>query len=75
MKAVLDRAAALLLGLFACLAPAMEDSAGIAAVPTVSVFWVIAFMALFVGVCVWIAIAIWRSERRDDPKRQQDPSS
>jgi hypothetical protein len=75
MKAVLDRAAALLLGLCAGVAQAVDEGGALAPEPTVSVFWVIAFMVIFFVVCAWIGIAIWRNERRNDPKRGQDARS
>lgn len=40
--------------------------------PVVSTLWVIVFLALFVAICAWIAIAIWRNERKDRAGREQD---
>jgi hypothetical protein len=72
MKVVVDRVVAMMLGFFACVAQAaMEDgSAAAAAEPTVSVIWVVVFLAIFVGICAWIGIAIWRNERKNAGKAQ-----
>ena len=69
MKAISDRVLATLLSLFAgtCFAQAMEESAASAPEPTVSVVWVIVFLGLFVFICAWIGIAIWRNERKNRP--------
>ncbi|MGH8638024.1 MAG: hypothetical protein ACREUX_11825 [Burkholderiales bacterium] len=65
MKAMSDRALAILLSLLAstCFAQAMDE--GAAAAPTVSMVWVIVFLGIFVVVCAWIGIAIWRNERKN----------
>ncbi|MPZ43217.1 MAG: hypothetical protein GEV05_07440 [Betaproteobacteria bacterium] len=67
MKAMSDRALAILLSLLAstCFAQAMDEGAAVAPAPTVSVVWVIVFLGIFVGVCAWIGIAIWRNERKN----------
>jgi hypothetical protein len=67
MKGISDRILAILLSLFAgtCFAQAMEEGAASAPEPTVSVAWVIVFLAIFVGICVWIGVAIWRNERKN----------
>jgi hypothetical protein len=67
MKAIYDRVLAILLSLFtgACLAQAVEEGAASAPEPTVSVVWVIVFLGIFVGICVWIGVAIWRNERKN----------
>ena len=72
MKVVFDRAVAMMLGLFACVAQAaMEDGgAALAPEPTVSVVWVLVFLAIFVGICAWIGVAIWRNERKNAAKAQ-----
>jgi len=68
MKVAVSRVWMLLLGLFAAVAQAAVQEGGEAAYapePTVSVVWVIVFLALFVGICVWIGVAIWRNERKN----------
>jgi hypothetical protein len=67
MRTISDRVLAILLSLFAgvSFAQAVEEGAASAPEPTVSVVWVIAFLGIFVGVCVWIGIAIWRNERKN----------
>lgn len=52
-------------------AQAVTDGVG-APGPTVSALWVIVFLALFVAICAWIAIAIWRNERKHRAGREQD---
>ncbi|MCC6532198.1 MAG: hypothetical protein IT531_06595 [Burkholderiales bacterium] len=65
MKSVCIRFLSLVLTLFAPLAgAAMEEGGALAPEPTVNVVWVGVFLVLFVGVCVWIGVAIWRAERR-----------
>jgi hypothetical protein len=67
MRIISDRVLAILVSLFAaaCFAQAVEEGAASAPEPTVSVVWVIAFLGIFVGVCIWIGIAIWRNERKN----------
>ena len=71
MKAMSDRILAMLLSLFAsaCFAQAVDEAAAGAPAPTVSVVWVIVFLAIFVGICAWIGIAIWRNERKNRASR------
>ena len=33
--------------------------------PLVSVVWVWVFVAVFIGICVWFGIALWRAEKKD----------
>ena len=64
MKAIWNAVFALL----ACLplfARASEEAANLAPEPTVSVVWVGVFVALFVGLCVWFVIAMFRAERKN----------
>ena len=78
MKAILDRAAAFLFALVAanCFAvQAIEEGAANAPEPTVSVVWVIVFLLVFVGICAWIGIAIWRNERKNRVADQQNGRS
>ena len=72
MKTIFDRVVAMMLGLVACVAQAaMEDGgAAMAPEPTVSAVWVVVFLAIFVGICAWIGIAIWRNERKNAAKSQ-----
>jgi heme/copper-type cytochrome/quinol oxidase subunit 2 len=74
MKATSDRILALLLSLCAgaCFAQAMDEGAAHAPEPTVSVVWVIVFLAIFVGVCTWIGIGIWRNERKNRASSQEN---
>ncbi|MCC7080549.1 MAG: hypothetical protein IT530_07750 [Burkholderiales bacterium] len=67
MKAVFDRVLAMVLSLVAgtCFAQAIDEGAASAPEPTVSVVWVVVFLAIFVGICAWIGIAIWRNERKN----------
>ena len=44
---------------------AVGDEGGqLAAEPTVAVGWVVFFLLLFVAVCVWIGVAIWRADKK-----------
>ena len=74
MKAVSERALAMLLALFAsaAFAQAMGEGAVSAPGPTVSVVWVIVFLAIFVAICTWIGITIWRNERKHRASSQQN---
>lgn len=74
MKALSDRVLAILLSLFAgaCFAQAMGEGAAIAPEPSVSVVWVIVFLAIFVGVCAWIGLGIWRNERKNRASSQEN---
>ena len=74
MKLVFDRAVAMMLGLFACVAQAAMEDGGAApgARAHVSVVWVVVFLAIFVGICAWIGIAIWRNERKNAAKGQRN---
>ena len=40
------------------------EAAPLAPEPTVSTGWVVFFMFVFVGVCVWIGYAIWRADKK-----------
>jgi Na+/proline symporter len=77
MQAVSDRALAILLTFFtaSCLAQTVDESAASAPEPTVSAVWVIVFLAIFVAICAWIGIAIWRSERKNRASSQQNVRS
>jgi cytochrome c-type biogenesis protein CcmH/NrfF len=33
--------------------------------PLVSIVWVWVFVAVFIGICVWFGIALWRAEKKD----------
>ena len=44
---------------------ALEQGAASAPEPTVDVVWVVVFGVLFIGVCVWIGIAIVRAEKKN----------
>jgi hypothetical protein len=69
MKRLFDHAAALFLAVFlavpAALARAAEDGAALAPEPTVNVAWVAVFLVVFLGICAWFGIAIWRAERKN----------
>lgn len=68
MKSVIGRAWMSLLVLFACATQALAQASGEvvhAPSPTVSVVWVVVFLVLFVGICAWIGLAIWRNERKN----------
>jgi hypothetical protein len=68
MKSVIGRAWMSLLVLFTCVTQAFAQASGEvvhAPSPTVSVFWVVMFLVLFVGICAWIGVAIWRNERKN----------
>ena len=45
---------------------ALETTDKMAPEPTVGVGWVVLFLVIFVGVCVGIAIAIFRAARKDN---------
>jgi heme/copper-type cytochrome/quinol oxidase subunit 2 len=36
--------------------------------PTVDVFWAGIFLVLFLGICAWFVVAIWRAERQNRAK-------
>jgi len=65
MKTAIQRS---ILAFFAFIASfaqaAVQEGGPLAPEPQVATFWVFAFLVLFVGVCIWIGIAIWRSERK-----------
>ena len=63
MRTLFDRAAAICLALAASLVHAAEEGT-IVPEPTVDVLWVGVFLLVFIGICVWFGIAIWRSERK-----------
>ena len=70
VRLLAHRAMGILLSLMSCIAYAAADGAGTGEVsePTVSGFWVGVFVAVFVAICVWFVIAIWRAERRNKAK-------
>ena len=43
---------------------AIGEGGQLAPEPTVAMGWVVFFLFLFVGVCVWIGYAIWRADKR-----------
>jgi hypothetical protein len=66
MKSVLSGAVASMLACFACFVQAAAEEGGaLAPEPTVSTVWVVVFLLVFVGICAWIGIAIWRNERKN----------
>jgi hypothetical protein len=66
MKSFIGRAWMLLLGLVASIAYAQEGGeAAYVPAPTVGIFWVFVFLALFIGICGWIGFAIWNNERKN----------
>ena len=66
MKSVWNGAVASVLACFACFVQAaVEEGAALAPEPTVSGVWVAVFLLVFVGICAWIGIAIWRNERKN----------
>jgi NhaP-type Na+/H+ or K+/H+ antiporter len=44
---------------------ALEPGAASAPEPTVDAVWVVVFGVLFIAVCVWIGIAIFRAEKKN----------
>jgi heme/copper-type cytochrome/quinol oxidase subunit 2 len=38
--------------------------------PTVSGFWIAVFLVVFLVVCVWFAIAVWRAERKSQASKE-----
>ena len=43
---------------------AIGEGGQLAPEPTVATGWVVFFLFLFVGVCVWIGYAIWRADKK-----------
>lgn len=43
---------------------ALGEGAQLAPEPTVSTGWVLFFVLVFLGVCVWIGYAIWRADKK-----------
>jgi hypothetical protein len=74
MNAVSERVLGMVLWLVAgaSFARAMDAGAASAPGPAVSVVWVIVFLAIFVGICVWIGMSIWRSERKNRASSQEN---
>lgn len=66
MKTAMQRASLALFAFIASITQVMAQEGGAASEPspTVDTFWVFVFLVLFVGVCVWIGIAIWRAEHK-----------
>ena len=76
MKSLFDVTLASFLAVLAGSAFAQaDDAAAVAPEPTVSVVWVIVFLAVFVGVCAWIGVAIWRNERKNRASAEPDARS
>jgi heme/copper-type cytochrome/quinol oxidase subunit 2 len=44
---------------------AVGESPEYAPPPLVSIVWVWVFVAVFVGICMWFGIALWRAEKKD----------
>ncbi len=63
MKTAIQSVSLAFLAVIATLVQAADEAPYVPA-PMVNTFWVYAFFVLFVGVCVWIGVAIWRAERR-----------
>jgi hypothetical protein len=51
---------------------AAEGGDKLAPEPTVAAGWVYFFFLVFVGICVWIGIAIWRAEKQTRSAQQQN---
>jgi cbb3-type cytochrome oxidase subunit 3 len=73
MRTVFGGAVAWALAFFASFAQAAsEDGAALAPELTVSAMWVVVFLLVFVGICAWIGFAIWRHERKNAVKREDN---
>jgi hypothetical protein len=65
MKSLLKFAVSSWLAFISCVVgAALEGGAALAPEPTVDVIWVAAFGVLFLVVCVWIGVAIFRAEKK-----------
>lgn len=65
MKAIWNAILALCFAGLPLLALASEQAGNEAPTPTVSVFWVGVFVALFFGLCFWFVIAMIRADRKN----------
>lgn len=76
MKGIFDRAAAIVFAFAAghCCAQSVDEAAS-APEPAMSMVWVFVFLGIFVGICAWIAIGIWRNERKNRASREQNARS
>jgi hypothetical protein len=74
MKAICARASAFLLAAFAGAGGAQAVNTGsvVSLEPSLSVVWLIVFLAIFFVICVWIAVAIWRTERKNRTHSQEN---
>ena len=73
MRTVYGGAVTGVLAFFACFAQAaMENGAALAPELTVSALWVVVFLLVFVGICAWIGFAIWRNERKNAARREDN---
>ena len=76
MRTVFVGAVAWVLALFACFAQAAtEDGAALAPELTVSAMWVVVFLLVFVGICAWIGFGIWRNERKNAARREDNANA
>lgn len=75
MKALLNRSIAVLVTTLLPFMTALAQEREIAPEPTVNVFWVYVFFAVFVGICAWIGIGIWRAEKKNQQTRQGSAQS
>jgi len=65
MKTAIQRSTLAFFAFIASIAQAaMQEGGVMAPEPQVATFWVFAFLVLFVGICIWIGVAIWRAERK-----------
>lgn len=75
MKSLFNRSIAVLLSMLMPVMTALAavgEGGALAPEPTVGIGWVFTFFVLFVGICVWIGIAIYRAERKSKAAQQQD---
>lgn len=57
-----------------CVQAADETAAALEPAPRVNTIWVGVFFLVFVGVCAWFAMSIYRAEKKSKKDAQQSES-
>jgi hypothetical protein len=71
MKRLVNGIAGALLALFTLFAAAQETAAAGELAPRVDTIWVGVFLLVFVGLCAWFGISIYRAEAKNKKQVQE----
>jgi len=71
MKRLMNGIAATLLALFTLCVRAQETAAAQELAPRVDTIWVGVFFLVFVGLCAWFGISIYRAEAKNKKEAQK----